>query len=125
VSRSHRTGRRVGADDRDRGSVTAELAVALPAVVVLLVVVLVLATSVGTQLRCADAARTGARVAALGEGPGAVEAAATRVAGAGARVEVAHDGDWVTVTVSRAVTSGPLRAGSLRASAAAVAWAEP
>ena len=102
---------------------TAELAVALPAVVVLLVVVLVLATSVGTQLRCADAARTGARVAALGEGPGAVEAA--RVAGAGARVEVAHDGDWVTVTVSRAVTSGPLRAGSLRASAAAVAWAEP
>jgi len=111
--------------ERERGSATAELAVALPAVVLLLVVVLVLAAAAGSQLRCADAARTGARAAALGEDTGAITAAAERVAGTGAVVTVHRDGEWVTVTVSRSVASGPLGGAPLRAKAAAVAWAEP
>ncbi|MGO2180660.1 MAG: hypothetical protein ACTH5I_18920, partial [Cellulosimicrobium funkei] len=44
----------------ERGAVTAELAVALPAVVLVLVVVLTLAAAAGAQMRSADAARAAA-----------------------------------------------------------------
>jgi hypothetical protein len=110
---------------REQGSVTAELAVALPAVVLVLVAVLVLAASAVTQLRCADAARAGARAAAIGEDASAVRSTAARVAGEGAQIAVAHDGDWVTVSVSAAVVSEGLRTGPLVARASAVAWVEP
>jgi hypothetical protein len=40
-------------------------------------------------------------------------------------VTLARDGDWVTVSVSRPVVSGPLRGVPLRADATAVALAEP
>lgn len=118
-------GRLPGTRYAERGSATAELAVALPAVVLLIAIVLVLATSAGAQLRCADAARAGARAAALGESTVAVTATATRLAGPGARVVLSHDGDWVTVTVSRPVASGPLEGAPLRAAASAVALVEP
>ncbi|GAB3882575.1 hypothetical protein GCM10027612_13340 [Microbispora bryophytorum subsp. camponoti] len=42
---------------RERGSVTAETAVALPALVVVLIASLWAVTVVGAQLRCVDAAR--------------------------------------------------------------------
>ena len=117
--------RPLGGRDGERGSATAELAVALPAVVVLIAVVLVLASSASAELRCADAARAGARAAALGESTATVTATAIRLAGTGARVDLAHDGDWITVTVSRPVASGPLGGAPLRAAASAVALAEP
>ena len=44
---------------RDRGSVTAELAVGLPAVVLLLVALLTVASAAIAQTRCTDAARAG------------------------------------------------------------------
>ncbi|MFS0700479.1 TadE family type IV pilus minor pilin [Cellulomonas sp. 179-A 4D5 NHS] len=113
------------ADGGDRGSVTAELAVALPAVVLVLVAVVVLAASALTQLRCADAARAGARAAAIGDDEAGVRATAARVAGAGADVSVVRTGDWVTVSVSDAVVSSGLRTGPLVARASAVAWVEP
>lgn len=109
----------------ERGSVTAELAVGLPAVVIVLVAVLVLAASALTQLRCADAARAGARAAAIGEDTSEVRATATRVAGSGAQVAVGREGEWVTVSVSAAVTGTSLRAGPLVARASAVARVEP
>ncbi|WP_456847646.1 TadE/TadG family type IV pilus assembly protein, partial [Cellulomonas sp. P5_C6] len=52
---------------RDRGSVTAELAVGLPAVALLLVAVLTVGAAAVAQTRCTDGARAGARAAALGE----------------------------------------------------------
>lgn len=110
---------------RERGSVTAELALALPAVAILLAAVLVLGSAAIGQLRCADAARAGARAAALGEEPAAIAAIAGRVAGDGARVGVERDSRWVTVTVSRSVVAGPFAGGPLRARASAVARVEP
>ncbi|WNB85352.1 TadE family type IV pilus minor pilin [Cellulomonas sp. ATA003] len=104
---------------------TAELALALPAVVGVLVVVLLLATAATSQLRCADAARAGARAAALGEPTGVVTAIADRLAGPGASVRVDHDGVWVTVTVRRSLASGPLGVGDLTAQASATARVEP
>lgn len=111
---------------RERGSVTVELALALPAVGLLLVAVLVLGSAVVSQLRCADAARAGARAAALGEQSAQIAAIAGRVAGAGAEVAIDRRGEWVTVTVSRAVAAvGPFAGVPLRAHAAAVARVEP
>lgn len=109
----------------ERGSVTAELALALPAVVLLLAAVLVLGSAATGQLRCADAARAGARAAALGEDTAAITAIAGRLAGSGASVGVDRGGGWVTVTVSRSVVAGPFGGGPLRAQASAVARVEP
>jgi Flp pilus assembly protein TadG len=110
---------------RERGSVTAELAIALPAVTLLLAAVLVLGSAASGQLRCADAARAGARAAAIGEDPSEIVAIANRVAGAGASVGVDVSGVWVTVTVGRSVLAGPFAGGPLRAQASAVARVEP
>ena len=55
-------------------------------------------TAVSMQVRCVDAAREAARLAARGDQRSAVEAA-RRVAPAGARIEVRRDGGFVTATV--------------------------
>jgi len=111
--------------DRERGTVTAELALGLPAVVGVLLAVLLLATAATTQLRCADGARAGARAAALGEDAATVSATAVRVAGPGATVRVARDGGWVTVTVRRPVSTAPLGGATWTAQARATARVEP
>ncbi|ROS31651.1 TadE family type IV pilus minor pilin [Cellulomonas sp. PhB150] len=108
---------------RERGSVTAELAVGLPAVVLLLVAVLTIAAAGIAQLRCADGARAGARAAALGSDDAADDA--RRAAGEGARVAIAESGGWVTVTVSAEIGGLPFGGGALRASASSVARVEP
>lgn len=109
----------------ERGSATVELALALPAVALLLAAVLVLTSASVGQLRCADAARAGARAAALGEEPAEVRAIVERVAGTGAVISVDAGDAWVTVTVSRAVVAGPFAGSPLRAQASAVARVEP
>ncbi|WP_205709729.1 TadE family type IV pilus minor pilin, partial [Kineococcus siccus] len=85
---------------RDGGSATLELAVAMPAVVLLLAVVLAAADVVVAQVDCVDAARAGARAAARGETPALVRASALRVAPAGAVVAVRSGGSTVVVEVS-------------------------
>ena len=102
---------------------TAELAVGLPAVVLVLVAVLTVAAAGVAQLRCADGARAGARAAALGSGDAAADA--RRVAGDGAQVAVSTAGGWATVTVSSGIGDVPWGGGPLRASATAVARLEP
>lgn len=83
---------------------TAELATALPVLVVLLAVALAAVAAVTAQLRCVDAAREGARAAARGESPARVTSLAGQVAPAGARVQVSTSGaDTVTVTVTSRV----------------------
>ena len=77
-------------DDGDRGAVTAEFAVLLPVITLLVAALLVVASCAVVQMRCADAARTGARGAALGESDGVVAEMAERVGG-GVQVAVHRD----------------------------------
>ena len=109
----------------DTGAVTAELAIALPAVVLVVAVVLVTAVAGIGQLRCADAARIAARVAALGEADAEVRAAARHVAGPGAQVRIEREPPWVEVVVETDGPAARFTAGALHLSATATAWAEP
>lgn len=83
-----------------RGAVTAEFAVALPAVLLLLALLLAGSAAGVTQLRLEEAARAGARALARGEDAAAVEMIVRRLAGASAASAVASDGGWLSVTVS-------------------------
>ncbi|WP_372453518.1 TadE family type IV pilus minor pilin [Acrocarpospora catenulata] len=84
----------------DAGSVTAEMAVALPTLVVVLGAALWAIAVVCAQLECVDAARAGARAAARGESVEAVREAAIRSAPDGARVTVAIGENLVRVTIT-------------------------
>jgi hypothetical protein len=86
--------------------VTAEFAVALPAVMLLLAMLLAGSAAGLTQLRLEEAARAGARALARGEEPPAVEGMVRKLAGATASSAVVADGEWLSVTVSDRVT-GP------------------
>lgn len=87
----------------EHGSITAELALSLPAVVLALVLVLAVGRVATAQVRCADAARAGAREAARGEATGAVVAHARGLAPSGAVVAVTRHGRSVAVEVSATV----------------------
>ena len=104
---------------------TAELAVALPAVVLVLGVLLLTGAATAGQLRCADAARSAARLAALREPDAAVVAAARRVAGPGAVVEIVRESPWVEVTVSGALGGSWFTGGPVGLTGRATAWVEP
>ncbi|WP_029251992.1 TadE family type IV pilus minor pilin [Paraoerskovia marina] len=107
------------------GSVTAEFAIALPALVVLLVAVLTLAASATAQMRCVDAARVAARAIALGDDEASVREAVRSTAGDGAELAVVPGEDWITVEVSAPVVGGWFAGAPLRASGSAVARSEP
>ncbi|WP_231728636.1 TadE family type IV pilus minor pilin [Arthrobacter sp. EPSL27] len=79
---------------------TAEFAVAMPAVVLLLALLLAGSAAGVTQLRLEEAARAGARALARGEDPAAVDAIVRRLAGSAAAPVVTSDGEWFSVTVS-------------------------
>ncbi|WP_306908515.1 TadE family type IV pilus minor pilin [Arthrobacter sp. B3I9] len=83
-----------------RGAVTAEFAVALPAVVLLLALLLAGSAAGVTQLRLEEAARAGARALARGDSAAGVEAIVRRLAGQTAGSAVTSDGEWIGVTVS-------------------------
>lgn len=101
---------------RDSGSATAEFAVALPAVGLVIAFALTLLHAVTMQQQTFHAASVGARVAARGESPAAVEravrASGTRVS----TVRVSTGSGFVTVHVSATAPSAfdwvmpPLRA---------------
>lgn len=86
--------------DRDAGTATAEFAVVMPAVV-LLIVLLAGAAAVGfSQLRAFDAARSAAREIARGEPQAAVVSEAKKHAGDSSSVRVRADGGYSVVTVT-------------------------
>jgi hypothetical protein len=87
------------AHSTERGSVTAEIAVALPALVLVITVALWGVSAAAAQVACVDAARAGARAAARGEPMPAVQAAVLRGAPAGARVTARRDSDLTEVEV--------------------------
>ena len=84
----------------ERGSATAETAVALPALLLVVAVCVWALGVVGSTLRCAEAARAGARAAARGDTGDAVSEAATRAARRPAEVTTSANGGYVTVRVS-------------------------
>ena len=87
----------------DEGSVTAETAVALPALVLVAVLAAWLLAAVAAEIRCVDAARIGARALARGESRSAAVAAAARAAPRGAGVVVTSAGGELTVEVRTVV----------------------
>lgn len=109
----------------ERGAVTAELALALPAVVLVLVAVLTLVAASVAQMRAVDAARAGARAVAIGEQGAAVSSVVARVGGEAAHLSIDRDGSWVRVTVTTPVVDGWAWDGPLRARGTATAWVEP
>lgn len=109
--RQHRnpTGDETGSrgQGKARGAVTAEFAVALPAVLLLLAMLLAGSAAGITQLRLEDAARAGARALARGEDPDAVDGIVRKLAGPSASSAVVPGGEWMSVTVSDRA-AGPL-----------------
>lgn len=108
----------------DAGTVTAELALGLVAVVLVLAALLLTTAAASTRMRCLDAARTAARVAALGVSEGEVVAAAHRVV-PGSRVTVRREPPWLEVTVTTAVGGAWFTDGAVTVSGSATAWVEP
>jgi Flp pilus assembly protein TadG len=90
-----------------RGSVTAEVAVVLPVLVVLLALLLGTAHIGTVQLQLEEAARAGAREAMRGESSATVEQTVRRLAGSNATTSVAFGSGWTTVEV-RARVDGPV-----------------
>ncbi|MER6123876.1 TadE family type IV pilus minor pilin [Streptomyces sp. NPDC001795] len=93
-----RRGRRRG-QGRDRGFVTAETAVVLPALVLFAMALLWALLAASAQIQCVDAARAGARAAARQEPSRVVREMARQAAPDGARVTVTRQGDLVHVLV--------------------------
>lgn len=83
----------------DRGTATAETAVLLPVLLVVVAAGIGVLVCVAAQLRCVDAARAAARVAARGDAPSVVTATATRLAPVDATVSVRPGEDTVEVVV--------------------------
>ncbi|MFE3827649.1 TadE family type IV pilus minor pilin [Streptomyces sp. NPDC059092] len=99
-------GHRSGAGAADGGSVTAEAAVAVPALVVLALSLVWGLTAAAAQIQCVDAARAGARAAARSEPRAVALDAARSAAPKGARVTLGRTGDLWRVRVE-APAPGP------------------
>ncbi|MEU6563980.1 TadE family type IV pilus minor pilin [Nocardia nova] len=102
------------------GAVTVEAAIALAALVVVVVLCLGALLAASMQVRCIDAAREAARLAARGATAEAVPIA-RQVAPPGAVIDVHEVDDRVVATVSARVPALPM----LRLRAEAVAAREP
>ncbi|MFD5409472.1 TadE family type IV pilus minor pilin [Streptomyces nojiriensis] len=106
----------------DRGYVTAEAALVIPALVLFAALLVWALMAAAAQIRCVDAARAGARAAARSEPVEVAEAAARAAAPPGARVELARTGDlWRVRVAAKAPGPGGL---PVRLGAQAVALAE-
>ncbi|MFB6477530.1 TadE family type IV pilus minor pilin [Streptomyces virginiae] len=106
----------------DRGYVTAEAALVIPALVLFAALLVWALMAAAAQIRCVDAARAGARAAARSEPVEVAQAAARAAAPPGARVELERAGDlWRVRVVAPAPGPGGL---PVRLGAQAVALAE-
>lgn len=99
----------------DRGSATAEFAVAVPAVVLVIVLTAGSLAAAGRQVRLEQGTAQSARLAARGESDGRVAAVVAAVAG-GSVESVSEEGELVCVTATApmriALPLPPLRARS-------------
>jgi hypothetical protein len=107
---------------RDRGGVTAEFAVALPALLLMVTFGLGAVDAVLAKVQCVDAARDAALVQARGgDGMGTAAARAPR----GASVRVVDSAATARAVVSMRVRPLGTRLGSFQITAVAVAASEP
>nr|WP_285524683.1 TadE family type IV pilus minor pilin [Streptomyces lavendulae] len=106
----------------DRGYVTAEAALIIPALVLFAALLVWALMAAAVQIRCVDAARAGARAAGRSEPREVAVAAARAAAPPGARVDLERSGDLWRVTVA-APAPGPAGL-PVRLGAVAVALAE-
>jgi hypothetical protein len=86
--------------EADRGSVTAEYAVMLPAAVLVLAAALFAGAATMQQVRLEEAAAATVRQLARGETDGSARSTAQRMAGEGAELTASREGGWVSVTVA-------------------------
>jgi hypothetical protein len=106
--------------------VTAEAALTLPVLVLVLAGAVAAIAVLGAQLRCVDAAREGVLAAARGEDGAAVRSLVDDIAPDGARVMVdGPEGDRVSVTVTAEIAPLGALPWSVQVSASAVARPEP
>jgi len=110
----------------ERGMVTAEIATALPALVVIAAGLLFVIGAVGAQLRCGDLSREAARQLARGQDEATVSREVLVGAPPDARLSVSRAGGLVTASITaHAPTPGALaRLGSLVVSGSATALDE-
>ncbi len=113
-----RVRRRLPADER--GMVTVEAAIALASIVVMVVIGVVAVAAVAAHVRCIDAAREAARIAAQGDSVRA-EQVAREVGPDGASVSIRTEGELI---VARVRVDVPLLPG-VEVGAQAVAAVEP
>jgi Flp pilus assembly protein TadG len=93
--------KRIAGGAGDRGQATVELALALPLLFIFMLGVVQLAVVLRDQLAVLEAARVGARAAAVAlDQSAAANAAATRALGGDGSVTTSVGGDTVTVTVT-------------------------
>lgn len=104
---------------RDRGGVTVEAAIALAAFVLVLAMTLGGVSAMADQVRCVDAAREAARLAARGEQDEA-HSAAKRIAPRDAEVTITMNGEHIEVHVNATPAAGLLPGIHLHAEAFAV-----
>jgi hypothetical protein len=109
TQRAFRSVQRITCSPRNSelGAVTAEIAVVLPALVVLLALLLGIAHVGAQQLQLEEAARAGAREVVRGESEDSVLRTVQRLAGPDAVTTVTHHDGWSTVEV-RATVGGPV-----------------
>ena len=102
--------------DGERGTVTAEFAVVLPSVLLVLALFLGAVNVIGQQVALGSLASSGARMLARGDDPAAVRA---RVASAapGASLTQSSDGAFVCLTLAREARFGPIGLGAVSLSA--------
>jgi hypothetical protein len=108
------------AGENDRGAVTVEAALALCSLAVFLAMAVGAVAAMAGSIRCIDAARELARLAARGE-PDRGRTVATQLAPAGARLTLRTEGDLVVAEVSAEL----LRPLPVRVGGRAVAALEP
>lgn len=96
---------RPGREENEAGMVTAELALTLPVVVLMLVALLLGGGAMSAQVLVENAARTGARALAVGQSPAEITARVQELAGPGAQVDFLTAGDIVTCRVTRQLPS--------------------
>ena len=106
--------------DRDRGAVTVEAALALCSLAIFLALAVGAVTAVAASIRCIDASRELARLAARGE-PERGRAVATELAPSSARLDLVREGDTLVAEVSAQVMP-PL---AIRVAGRSVAALEP
>ncbi|WP_308796861.1 TadE family type IV pilus minor pilin [Agromyces silvae] len=100
---------------------TAELAVALPAVTLVLALCLGAVVVVGRQVRLTDAAADAARALGRGESEAVAHAIADRVAGGGTGLATSEEPPLICATLTASGGAGLLGAIQLRAESCAVA----